>query len=97
MVSSEQEITVEVVYALPGDQVVVELSVAPGTTAREAIVQSGIQARFPQIDASRQKLGIFGCAVTADTVLQKGDRVELYRPLIADPKEARRRRAARKR
>ena len=92
----DQEITVEVVYALPGNQLLVELSVVPGTTAREAIARSGILARFPQIDPDRQRIGIFGRVVKADAVLQAGDRVEIYRPLIADPKEARRRRAARK-
>lgn len=96
MGSRDQEITVEVVYALPGNQLLVELSVVPGTTAREAIAQSGILARFPQIDPDRQRIGIFGRVVKADAVLQAGDRVEIYRPLIADPKEARRRRAARK-
>lgn len=96
MGNRDQEITVEVVYALPGDQLLVELSVAPGTTAREAIAQSGILARFPRIDPDRQKMGIFGRVVKADAVLQAGDRVEIYRPLIADPKEARRRRVARK-
>lgn len=93
----DQEITVEVVYALPGNQLLVELSVAAGTTAREAIAQSGLLARFPQIDPSRQSIGLFGKVVKADAVLQAGDRVEIYRPLIADPKEARRRRSARKR
>lgn len=96
MDSRDQEITVEVVYALPGNQMLVELSVVQGTTAREAIAQSGILKGFPQIDPDRQKIGIFGRAVKADVVLKAGDRVEIYRPLIADPKEARRRRAARK-
>lgn len=96
MSSRDQEITVEVVYALPGNQLLVELSVVPGTTARGAIAQSGILTRFPQIDPDRQRIGIFGRVVKANVVLQAGDRVELYRPLIADPKEARRRRAARK-
>ncbi|MDP2241598.1 MAG: RnfH family protein [Burkholderiales bacterium] len=93
----DREITVEVVYALPGKQLLVELSVAPGTTALEAITQSGLLARFPQIDPGHQTIGIFGRAVKADAVLQAGDRVEIYRPLVAEPKEARRRRAARKR
>lgn len=93
----DQEIAVEVVYALPGDQPLVELSVAPGTTALEAITQSGLLARIPQIDPARQTIGIFGRVVKADAVLQAGDRVEIYRPLVAEPKEARRRRAARKR
>lgn len=93
----DREITVEVAYALPGDQLLVELSVAPGTTALGAISQSGILARFPDIDLGRQAIGIFGKIVKADTVLQAGDRVEIYRPLVAEPREARRRRAARKR
>lgn len=97
MVSSEEEMTVEVVYALPGNQLLVELNVPPGTTAHEAIAQSGIPARMGLIGPDYPSIGLFGKVVKADTVLQAGDRVEIYRPLIADPKEARRRRAARKR
>lgn len=97
MDSDERKIAVEVVYALPGEQLLIELSVAPGSTARGAIEQSGILARFPEIDSDHQALGIFGKAVNADTVLRAGDRVEIYRPLIAEPKEARRRRAVKKR
>ncbi len=97
MVSREQTITVEVVYAHTDNQLLLELRVTPGTTAREAITQSGILAHFPQIDPERQAIGIFGRAVKANAVLQAGDRVEIYRPLAVEPKEARRQRAARKR
>ncbi len=89
-------ITVEVVYALAETQVLTELQVAPGTTARQAIVLSGFPQRFPQIDLAGQKIGIFGRLAKPDAVLQAGDRVEIYRPLIADPKDARRRRAKQK-
>ena len=84
---------VEIAYALPETQQLIELQVAAGTTVRGAIENSGILRRFPGIDLSKQKIGIFGKVVKLDRVLQPGDRVEIYRPLIADPKEARRRRA----
>lgn len=84
---------VEIAYALPDTQQLIDLKVATGTTAREAIENSGILQRFPEIDLSRYKIGIFGKAVKLDRVLSPGDRVEIYRPLIADPKDARRRRA----
>lgn len=85
---------VEIAYALPDTQQLIELKIVAGTTAREAIENSGILQRFPEIDLSKCKIGIFSKAVKLDRVLQPGDRVEIYRPLIADPKEARRRRAA---
>lgn len=96
MGSLDTEIMIEVAYALAGNQLLLELRVTQGTTAREALAQSGILARIPEFDHERLKVGIFGKVVKADTVLQAGDRVEIYRPLIADPKEARRRRATRK-
>jgi putative ubiquitin-RnfH superfamily antitoxin RatB of RatAB toxin-antitoxin module len=86
-------LSVEIAYALPETQLLIELEVVAGTTAGEAIENSGILQRFPQIDLSRQKIGIFGKVVEPDRVLSSGDRVEIYRPLIADPKDARRRRA----
>lgn len=89
-------IMVEVVYALPGTQLLVELKAVPGTTARQAIEQSGILRRFPGIDFTSRKIGIFSKMVRPDTVLREGDRVEIYRSLIADPKEVRRRRARQK-
>jgi putative ubiquitin-RnfH superfamily antitoxin RatB of RatAB toxin-antitoxin module len=88
---------VEVVYAEPSEQVVVVLRVAPGTTAREAVLRSGLLSRFPEIHVDRDGLGVFGVRVEGEHVLRHGDRVEIYRPLVVDPKEARRRRAAHKR
>ena len=88
------EILVEVAYALPKQQLILELMVPEGTTAEQAVQKSGILAKFPEIDLAQNKLGIFGKLVKADTVLREKDRVEIYRPLIADPKEVRRQRAA---
>ena len=92
MAVREQEILIEVVYALPGRQTLVKLFVPTGTTVRDAIALSGLLSHYPAIDAARGKLGIFGKRVAPGTVLANGDRVEIYRPLTADPKEARRRR-----
>lgn len=88
-----EEITVEVAYALPQEQVVLSLSVAPGTTVQQAIEQSGILKKFPDIDLTHNKLGIFAKLSKLDTLLRDHDRVEIYRPLIADPKEVRKKRA----
>ena len=85
---------VEVVYALPDGHDVAELDLPAGATAAEAVKASGIAARHPGIDASQ--LGIFGRRVAPDTPLADGDRVEIYRALALDPKEARRRRARRR-
>ena len=85
---------VEVTYARPDVQSIVPLKVAPGTTLEQAVVQSGILERFPEIDLGKNKLGVFGKVAKKDTPLKPGDRVEIYRPLIADPKEARKKRAA---
>ena len=87
------ELRVEIVYALAGEQVLVALEVAEGTTARQAIERSGILQRFPEIDPVRTPIGIFGRVTAPDTRLNDGDRVEIYRPLPADPKEGRRKRA----
>ncbi|MEM6581713.1 MAG: RnfH family protein [Pseudomonadota bacterium] len=87
-------ITVEVAYALPHKQRILALSVPEGTTALEAARQSGIDQQFEDIDLEHAKFGIFGSAVAAKHVLKAGDRVEIYRPLIADPKEVRKARAA---
>ena len=83
----------EVAYARPERQLIVKLSLPAGTTAREAVLQSGIGSEFPEIDLAQLKLGVFGKAVPAEHVLRDRDRVEIYRPLQADPKEVRRRRA----
>lgn len=92
--TSEQTIKVEVAYALPDKQAIVEVEVAPGTTAAQAVRQSTITAAFDNIDIENAKLGIFGKGVVDTLVLKAGDRVEIYRPLIADPKEVRKERAA---
>lgn len=88
-------LTVEVVYARPDEQVLLSLEVEPGTTVRQAVEQSGMLERFPEIDlGGENKVGIFGKLTKLDSTLRAGDRVEVYRPLKADPKEVRRRRAA---
>lgn len=93
-------ITVEVAYALPKRQQLTELKVPRGTTAFEAAQQSGIVEQFPEIDLESVKMGIFGQALGTkglkapkEHVLETMDRVEIYRPLIIDPKEVRKRRA----
>ncbi len=85
---------VEVAYATPEEQVILPLQVGQGTTLIEAIERSGILEQFSEIDSDKVKVGIFGKAAKKDVPLAPGDRVEIYRPLIADPKEARKKRAA---
>ena len=89
-------VRIEVVYALPGGEDAVTLEMESGATAVDAVLASGLAERHPEIDLGRQKLGIYGRAVPRHTPLHDGDRVELYRPLLMDAKEARRRRALRK-
>ncbi len=96
-------ITVEVAYARPKQQKIIELLVEPGTTAYQAAERSGIVKVFPEIDLENAKMGIFGQALGTKGLkppreheLQPGDRVEIYRPLISDPKEVRRKRAQKK-
>ena len=88
------QIQVEIVYARPGRQKVVRVGVREGASVREAIEQSGLLAEFPEIDLEKNKLGIWNKLAKVDASLREGDRVEIYRPLIADPKEVRRLRAA---
>jgi hypothetical protein len=88
---------VEVVYALPAGEASAFVQLPRGKTAMDAVRASGILERHPELDRRSLKLGIFGKAVAADAPLADGDRVEIYRPLALDPKEARRRRALRKR
>jgi hypothetical protein len=87
------KINIEVVYALPEQQTLLRQPVAPGTTVSEAIQASGILQKYPDIDLMVNKLGIFGKLTKADAVVRDKDRIEIYRPLIADPKEVRRKRA----
>lgn len=87
------EIKVEVSYGLREKQVILPVSLPEGATVNQAIEKSVIQSQFPEIDLGVNKVGIFGKLVKLDTVLRDKDRVEIYRPLIADPKEVRRKRA----
>ena len=86
---------VEVVHATPQRQVLLTVSVPAGCTVAQAIERSGIRSHFPGLAVDPDAVGIFSRKVSLDHVLQDGDRVEIYRPLQADPKEARRQRAAR--
>lgn len=91
-------IAVEVAFALPEHQAIVALNVTPGTTALEAARQSGIADQFDELVLDEgTRLGIFGQVVSPGQVLVDGDRVEIYRALLADPKEVRKARAARAR
>ena len=87
-------VRVEVVHARPGKQVLLAVDVPVGTTVAGAIELSGIREAFPDLEVDPARLGIFSRKVAADEVLREGDRVEIYRPLNADPKETRRKRAA---
>jgi putative ubiquitin-RnfH superfamily antitoxin RatB of RatAB toxin-antitoxin module len=89
----KKQLQVEVAYALPERQALIALEVEEGTTALTAIERSGILQQFPQANPRRDGMGVFGKQVAPDTPLRDGDRVEIYRPLVADPKEARRKRA----
>ena len=89
-----ESINVEVAYAIPEKQIIRAVNVDAGTTIGAAIVQSGIMMDFPDLELEDAKVGIFGKVASMTTVLSDGDRVEIYRPLIADPKEVRRKRAA---
>ena len=86
-------INIEVIYALPHEQQLLKLKVPSGSTVQDAIRLSGVLEKYPEIDLAKNKLGIFSKLVKADTQLREKDRVEIYRPLIADPKEIRRKRA----
>lgn len=87
-------ITVEVAYGTRERQEVIEISVPLGTTVIDAVKTSGITHVFPEIDLDTAQLGVFGRQESPDRVLQAHDRVEIYRPLLMDPREARRRRAS---
>jgi putative ubiquitin-RnfH superfamily antitoxin RatB of RatAB toxin-antitoxin module len=88
------EILIEVAYALPQKQLIIPIKVKQGVTAEEAIQLSGITKKFPEIDLEVNQIGIFGKLTQLDHVMRERDRIEIYRPLIADPKEIRRQRAA---
>lgn len=84
---------IEVAYATPAEQAILTVEVDVGATAEEAVRESDITKRFPEIDLDNLKLGVFGKAVKLNHVLKAGDRVEIYRPLIADPKAVRKAKA----
>ena len=94
--SKGELIPVEVACALPTQQALLRLDVPQGSTARDAVERSKIAEQFPELDVANAPLGVFGQQVEAAYALRPGDRVEIYRPLIADPKAARRKRAAKK-
>ncbi|HGG59681.1 MAG TPA: RnfH family protein [Gammaproteobacteria bacterium] len=87
---------VEVAYASPEEQVLLETEVPEGATIEDAIRESGILEWFPEISLETNKVGIFGHAESLDTPLRERDRVEIYRPITCDPKEVRRQRAKKK-
>ncbi len=87
-------IQIEVAYARPERQDVIRLTLPAGSTVVQAIEASGLPQRYPEIDLAKTKVGVFGKLSRMDTVLRERDRVEIYRPLIADPKEVRKQRAA---
>lgn len=87
---------VEVAYARPDTQVILTVEVDETATVNEAIVMSGILEQFPDIDLEKNKVGIFGKLTRLDEKLREKDRIEIYRPLIADPKASRKKRAAKK-
>lgn len=89
-------LVVEVAYVGPQGQWLVELHLAAGSTVAQAIAASGLLQSVPGLVVDEQHVGIHSRRATPDTVLADGDRVEIYRPLLIDPKEARRRRAARR-
>ncbi len=85
---------IEVAYALENKQTLLNIEVDAGTTLKQAIEISGLLTLYPQINLMKDKTGIFGKIAKLDTVLREKDRVEIYRPLIADPKQVRKERAA---
>jgi putative ubiquitin-RnfH superfamily antitoxin RatB of RatAB toxin-antitoxin module len=97
MADSEPALNIQVCYAGHGGVFLRDLSVPAGTTVHQAIRQSGVIEAAPEIDLTVWRVGIYGKLKQLDAVLRDNDRIEIYRPLLADPKEARRTRADRKR
>lgn len=94
--ANADRIRVEIVYAMPECQTVKQVLLPAGSRVRTAIQQSGVLEEFPGIDLHTSPIGIYGERADLDRVLTDGERVEIYRPLQADPKESRRRRAKKK-
>lgn len=96
MADTQSQIKVQVCYAGQERQLLLDLDVSAGTTLQQAIMQSGILRSAPEIDLTLSRVGIYGKLKSLDAVLRDHDRIEIYRPLIADPKESRRMRAGKK-
>lgn len=94
--ASDERVRVQVAYARAERQVILTVEVPAAATIEAAIRASGMLARFPEIDLTRQTVGVYGARASLHDAVHAGDRIEIYRPLQVDPKEARRRRAARK-
>ncbi len=90
----EQTFSVEIAYATPAQQMIIPVVIKQGTTAAQAIALSALATHFPELDLTRATIGIFSQVCPLNTVLKQGDRVEIYRPLLCDPKQARRNRAS---
>ena len=93
VVQSEESLQVEVAYARPDKQKLMAITLPLGATIEDAVHRSGMLRHFPEINLAVNQVGIFGKLAKLDTRLRNGDRVEIYRPLVADPKEMRRQRA----
>jgi hypothetical protein len=89
-----ETINVQVIYALPQRQELINVRLAEGATLQRAVEASGLMQKYPEIDLAKGKFGIFAKLSKVDTPVRDRDRVEIYRPLIADPKEVRKQRAA---
>ncbi|HMV04570.1 MAG TPA: RnfH family protein [Accumulibacter sp.] len=89
-----EAINIQLIYALPARQQLIALKVPAGTSVRQAIELSGLLDKHPEIDLTKNKVGIFAKLTKLDAVLRDHDRIEIYRPLLADPKEVRKQRAA---
>ncbi len=91
---ANNKLAVEVVYALPDEQTLLSIDVEEGATVKDVILRSSLLQEFPELDIDSLDVGLFGKATKMTQVVREKDRVEIYRPLIADPKEVRKRKAA---
>ena len=94
MADVNSTIRVEVAYARPDQQIIIPVELPAGATLEQAIIQSRMLEQFPELDLKTAKVGVFGKLGKLSATLRNGDRVEIYRPLIADPKAVRKQRAA---
>lgn len=90
---AEPVLDIEVAFANPDEQLIIPVQLAEGSSVQQAINQSGILERYPEIDLSVMKVGVFGKICALEKIVEAGDRVEIYRPLLQNPMEARRNRA----